>query len=430
MLSGMVLVPLNSTMIAVGLYAIARDLHLSVAAVVWVVAAYLITMAVVQPLGGKAGDLYGHRRLFLAGALVFLLGSILGAAAASLPTLILARCLQALGAGVMGTNGSAILRRTYAATLSQVLGNVGVVQSLGAAVGPLLGSLLIARFGWPSIFWVNLPVLATTLLWGLAVLPADTPARARSPLDLSGAVGLLAILVSVTLALKNLATWAWLLIPGALAAVWFVRHERAAPDPVVSLPLFRRPGFAAANGSILLANGFMYSLLLWTPLFLRAHHVPLTTVGTILLGFSLMSSAAAFGGSRLLSGGWVQRGALVRAAFAIDAGAILLALALPAGARLGSDVAVLLAAGLGSGLGTVAMQATALMAAARDQAGSASGVYSTSRYLGSIGASAALAWLVPLPALYLGVLGLLAVAGISLSFAYPRPAPAPRALSA
>ena len=430
MLTGMVLVPLNSTMIAVGLYAIARQLHLSVASVVWVVAAYLIAMAVVQPLGGKAGDVYGHRRLFLGGALVFLLGSILGAGAGSLPTLIVARCLQALGAGATATNGSAILRRTYAATLSQVLGNVGVVQSLGAAVGPLLGSILIAHFGWPSIFWINLPVLAMTLIWGFRVLPQDTPRRTRPPLDVSGAVGLGAILVSATLALKDLATWAWLLIPAALAAAGFVRHERAAADPVVSLPLFRRPGFAAANGSILLANGFMYTLLLWTPLFLRARHVPLTTVGSILLGFSLMSSAAAFGGSRLLSRGWISRGALVRVAFGVDAFAIALALGLPAGAHLGSDVAVLLAAGLGSGLGTVAMQATALMAADRDQAGTASGVYSTSRYLGSIAASAALAWLVPRPALYLLVLGVVALAGIILSFAYKRPGPAARALSA
>lgn len=430
MLTGMVLVPLNSTMIAVGLDAIAHQLGLSVAAAVWVVSAYLITMAIVQPLGGKAGDLYGHRRLFLAGAVVFLAGSVLGAAAGSLATLIVARCLQALGAGVTATNGSAILRRSFPATLSQVLGNVGVVQSLGAAVGPLLGSVLIARFGWPSIFWVNLPVLATTILWGWRVLPPDAPRTTARPLDITGAVGLGGILVSATLALKDLAVWAWLLIPGALAAVWFVRHERAAAEPVVSLPLFRRPGFAAANGSILAANGFMYTLLLWSPLFLRAHRVPLTTVGILLLGFSLMSSGAAFGGSRLLARGRIERGALVRVSFAIDAAAIVLALALPTTTQLGADVLVLLTAGVGSGLGTVAMQSTALLAAPRHQAGTASGVYSTSRYLGSIMASAALAWLVPVPALYLVVLGGVALVGISLSFGYPRGVPVPRTLSA
>lgn len=91
---------------------------------------------------------------------------------------------------------------------------------------------------------------------------------------------------------------------------------------------------------------------------------------------------------------------------------------------------MLLAAGVGSGLGTVAMQSTALLAAPRHQAGTASGVYSTSRYLGSIMASAALAWLVPVPALYLVVLGGVALVGISLSFGYPRGVPVPRTLSA
>ena len=430
MLTGMVLVPLNSTMIAVGLDAIAHQLDLSVAAAVWVVSAYLITMAIVQPLGGKAGDLYGHRRLFLAGAAAFLTGSVLGAAAGSLPTLIVARCLQALGAGVTATNGSAILRRAFPTTLSQVLGNVGVVQNLGAAVGPLLGSVLIARFGWSSIFWINIPVLAITILWGWRVLPVDAPKPTLQPLDISGAVGLGTILVCATLALKDLAVWGGLLIPGALAVAWFVRHERAAADPVVSLPLFRRPGFAVANGSILAANGFMYTLLLWSPLFLRAHRVPLPTVGIILLGFSLMSSGAAFGGSRLLSHGRMGRGALVRLSFAVDAAAIMLAFLLPTATQVGADVAVLLAAGLGSGLGTVAMQSAALLAVHRDQAGTASGVYSTSRYLGSILASAALAWLVPLPPVYLGVLGAVALIGITLSFGYPRPVAAPRTLSA
>ena len=430
MLTGMVLVPLNSTMIAVGLDAIAHQLGLSVAAAVWVVSAYLITMAVVQPLGGKAGDLWGHRRLFLAGAVVFLAGSVMGAAAASLPTLIVARCMQALGAGVTATNGSALLRRSFPTTLSQVLGNVGVVQSLGAAAGPLLGSLLIARFGWPSIFWVNLPVLATTILWGWRVLPPDAPRLPARPLDIPGAVGLGGILVSATLALKNLAVWAWLLIPGALAAIWFVHHERRAAEPVVSLSLFRRPGFLVANGSILAANGFMYTLLLWTPLFLRAHRVPLTTVGVILLGFSLMSSGAAFGGSRLLSSGRMERGALVRLSFAVDAAAIVLPFLLPTATQVGADMLVLLTAGLGSGLGTVAMQSTALLAARRDQAGTASGVYSTSRYLGSILASAALSWLVPLPPLYLAVLGAVALLGILMSFGYPRPLATSRTLSA
>jgi MFS family permease len=430
LLTGMVLVPLNSTMIAVGLDAIAKSLRLSVADVVWVVSAYLITMAVVQPLGGRAGDLLGHRRMFLLGAAVFWLGSLFGAASASLDTLLAARCLQALGAGVLATNGTAILRRSYPHTLPRVLGNVGLWQSMSAAVGPLLGSLLIGRFGWSSIFWINLPVLFGTVVLGLLVLPADAAGAARARIDAMGAAAAAAMLVGATLALKNLATWGWLLLPSALIGFGFVRHERRTPVPVIQLKLFQRPGFWSANLSILAANGIMYSLLLWTPLFLRAHGTPLPTVGLLLLGYSSMSSLASFGGSRLLSRGSISRGALVRAAFAITAAAMLLALALPATGRLWADVAVLLAAGLGVGLGSVAMQSTALLAAARDEAGAASGIYSTFRYIGSILASAAIAWLAPVPAVYLMVLGGVALFGIAAGFGYPPAQAVPEVQSA
>lgn len=428
MLTGMVLVPLNSTMIAVGLDSIRHTLGLSLADVVWVVSAYLITMAVVQPLGGKAGDLYGHRRLFLLGVGGFLVGSLLGAAASSLDLLIVARCLQAVGAGVLATNGSAILRRSYPDTLPQVLGNVSLVQSMGAAVGPLLGSLLIARFGWPSIFWINLPVLLTTFVWGYRVLPWDSP-TAPHTLDIGGAAAVGAILVSITLALKDLAVWAWLFLPAAVLTGVFLRHERRTHEPVIQLPLFSKPGFVAANFSVLTANAFMYTLLLWTPLYLASHRVPLTTIGVVLLGFSLMSSVASFGGSRLVMHGFFSRGALVRLAFAVDLVALGLAWLLPTGGELANDVLVLLVAGLGAGLGLVAMQATALLAARRTEAGSASGIYSTFRYMGSILASAALAWLLPVPAVYLVVLAGVSLVGLAFSWGYPEPAPTPSTLA-
>jgi MFS family permease len=397
-LLGTTLVPINSSMIAVALPAIARVLGHGLAATVWVVSVYLIVMAVIQPIAGRTGDLYGHRRVFLGGLGLFLVSSALAAGSASLATLILFRALQALGAGIAGPNGTAILRRHLASRLPRVLGTVGMVQGLGAAVGPILGAVLVAHFGWSSIFWVNVPVLFAALALGILVLPQDGRVAGRRP-DVLGAALLALLLVTLTLGIR---TRPVLLAAVAVLGVIFVRWETSRPQPLVDVGLFRRPAFRAATAAIALQNFLMYTVMLATPVLISRDHQPIALSGLLLLLFSGTSSACSWIGGRLTDR-W-SRVWLVSTAFTVSLLAFAnLAWVLPAH-RLALNIAWVLVAGVGAGIGGVAIQATTLQAVERDRAGMAAGIYATFRYLGSTLSAAVLAAFPGLPPGYLVVL--------------------------
>src|SRR5581483_3323824 len=136
------LVPLNSTMIALALSPIAHSFHVSVGGATWLVSAYLVAMAVVQPLGGRLGDLVGHRRAFLMGVAGFALSSA-AAVAQDFPLLVALRVAQAVAGGTMGPNAAALLRTaTDSKTRGRAFGWFGTGMGLAAAVGPPLGGVL------------------------------------------------------------------------------------------------------------------------------------------------------------------------------------------------------------------------------------------------------------------------------------------------
>ena len=411
-LMGTALVPINSTMIAVDLPDIARSLAHSLAATVWVVSVYLIIMAVVQPIAGRAGDAHGHRRMFVGGLAVFLAGSLLAATSDTLVSLVAFRGLQALGAGIAGPNGTALLRRLLSDRLPRVLGTVGLVQGLGAASGPLLGALLIAQWGWNAIFWVNVPVLTLALVLALVVLPSD-PAVSSRRMDIRGAVILAACLVALTGAIRAGRDAPVLLPLSALLAVWFVRDQRRGSDPLMDVSLFRHRAFRSANLGILLQNFLMYTVMLATPVLLTRQHRALTETGGLLLLFSLTMSAMSWAGGRLV--GRTSRAALVGAGFGVSILAFAaVAWVLPLASPL-ADAAWMVVAGAGSGIGGVAIQATTLQSVPRSRAGMAAGIYATFRYLGSTLAAAVLAALAGAPATWLALLLVAALLGLGIA---------------
>ncbi|MGC8487866.1 MAG: MFS transporter [Clostridia bacterium] len=403
---GTVLVPLNSTMIAVDLPDIARSLGHGLAATVWVVSVYLIVMAVVQPIAGRTGDLYGHRRIFVAGLFVFLAGSLLAATSSNLPELIVYRAVQALGGGIAGPNGTAILRRQLAEKLPRVLGTVGMVQGAGAAAGPLLGAILVVNFGWAGIFWINVPILAVGIVLALLVIPKAGRTGAAPP-DVVGALLLAGLLVALTLGIRNHPV---LLILVALCLIGFVEWERRRSTPLIDVTLFRQAPFRSSNLGITLQNFLMYSVMLATPVILARQHEAIALSGLYLLLFSLTGSACSWVGGRLTER--FSRRALVSTAFLISFGTFLgLALVLPLHDPILNGVWMVVA-GVGSGVGGVSIQATTLQSVDRSRAGMAAGVYSAFRYLGSTLAAAVLAALPGLPPVFLALLLLAAALGV------------------
>lgn len=410
----MVLMPLNSSMIAVALPVISHSLQVPFSQSAWLVSLYLIVMATVQPIAGRLGDVYGHRRLFLLGIALLFAASVGAAQSDRLPALIIMRSLQGLGGAVASPNAVALLRRAFRGPeLPRRLGLMSMTQGLAAAMGPLIGAVVVARFGWSSIFWVSVPFAALSVVGVLVALPAGERPEptARSALDPYGSGLLAAFLVLVTFAVgqSRLA-----LVPlAAVALGLFLWRETRARNPVVSLALFRHRPFRAANAGVWVNNFGMYITLLWMPIFLRDHGIGLRTVGPLLFAFSFAMSMASWSSSRVARR--FGRDRTVRAGFLLEA----ISLAIPTFLGLATPLdvlAFLVLAGIGVGLPTVSLQATSLESVPVEQAGMASGVYSTFRYMGSILASGLLVVLTGTISGYGISLAVVAAVGCVLSF--------------
>ncbi|HEX4788605.1 MAG TPA: MFS transporter, partial [Actinospica sp.] len=183
---------LDSTIVNVGAPSIARDLHATSAQLQWVIAGYTLAMAVALITGGRLGDLYGRRRMFLIGIGAFTVFSALSSAATDPQMLVTARALQGLAAALMLPQGLAIIRSVFPADQAgAAMGIFGPVMGIAATIGPIIGGALVQAnlFGsqWRSIFWVNVPLglIAFALAW--RVVPKDKAHGPGAPtLDVAG----------------------------------------------------------------------------------------------------------------------------------------------------------------------------------------------------------------------------------------------------
>jgi EmrB/QacA subfamily drug resistance transporter len=388
-LAGM-LAPLNSTMIAVALPQIIGEFKISVAQAGWLVAAYLITMAALQPVTGRLGDRVGRRRMILLGLAYFGIASAGAALSRNLGELFFFRVQQAVAAAMALPNGTALIREIAPSEhRGRQLGLVGSAVGLAAAAGPALGGVLVGLGGWQAIFTANLIVVLPALAIGWFVLPARSAPSARRSFDVAGAVLLMIILVGLVLLLTSLRgapSLGWpvigLLVLAALTA-FFLWHEARHAEAVLPPRLFGRRGFSAANGAVATSNLAMYVTLLTVPLML-AGRLGWSAART---GFVLAAMSVALMVASPV-GGWLSDRWGRRWPVALGLGILTVALLPPA--IQGGDVSLpllllsLAIAGIGLGLSSAGMQAAALESAPVALAGVASGVYSTSRYLGSI----------------------------------------------
>ena len=398
---GTMLAPLNSTMIAVALPRVMDDFDAGVRSAGWLVTAYLIVMASLQPVAGKIGDRLGRRRLVLAGLSLFGLASLSAALAPNLWVLILFRVLQAAAGALIVPNGVALVREVVQeGHRGRAFGLVGGGTALAAALGPPIGGVLVEIEGWRAIFFVNLVLVLPALVVGWRWLPttdtSDT-SSVRSQFDLMGAIMLSVLLVGAVGLLTSVTrggnAWVFAVGAGTLAviATAFARQEFRHPDPVVQPRLFRRRPFAAACSAIGLSNLAMYTLLLSVPLLLVRRNGSDLQTGLVLTALSAAMIVMAPVGGRLAD----RLGRRVPTM----AGLALLAVGVAPIAMMGADITLaalvgsLAVAGIGLGLSMPGLQTSAVESVGSREAGMASGVYSTSRYLGSILGSAILAGL-------------------------------------
>lgn len=378
---------IDVSIVRVALPTIQNDLELSDATQQWIVNAYLLTMGTLAIAGGRAGDRFGRRRVFLVGVLIFVGCSILGGVAGSGTVLVAARAGQGVGAAIMTAGNIALVADAFSGeSLGKAMGVLVGVGTVGISVGALVGGFLIEAVGWRSIFFINVPVSAIVLALVVAYVP-ERRAEVLPDLDVAGLVALVAGMTALTLALVQLPVWppaatAAMLLAASLALAVWLRIERRAREPLVDLRVLRGPmlagnfvafcvPFVLSGFSVLLAI-YLQVVLDYDALETGALMLPLTIPGLI--------------GS--LASGWLT--AKLGARFVVTSGMLLAGAGVFAsGVSMSSSgeylamLPGLIVFAFGGGVALPPMTATIMANAEIEERGMVSGVYNTARLTGA-----------------------------------------------
>ena len=377
---------LDNNIVNVALPVIQRDLHLSTAGLEWIVSGYILVFASLLLAGGRLADVYGRKRLFAIGLVIFTAASLVAGFAGSADVLVAARAVQGLGAALLTPTTLAIISATYPDPRERNMA-VGVWSAVGAlalALGPLLGGLISDHLSWGWIFFINVPVGIATLALGLWAISESRESSAPRRLDLPGVVLSSVALFGLTYSLIEGHDRGWtspIILGGFLLAaalgLAFVWREQHTAEPMVAMSLFRERVFSGGLIALIMWGFGIFGIYFFTSLYLQN-----------VLGFSPTEAGAAFVPMALL----MAAGAIASEGVARRIGAyrsVGLAMALMAAgiasvSLLGADATFwqlmpsFAAIGVGGGL-TVPLTATVLSAMPRDEAGVASGIFNASR---------------------------------------------------
>lgn len=260
--SALFLIVVDMTVLYTALPRLTYDLNATASEKLWIVNAYPLVVAGLLPGLGTLGDRLGHKRLFMAGLVVFGLASLSAAYSPTPAVLIGARVLLAVGAALMMPATLSIIRLTFTddSERSFAIGIWAAVASGGAAFGPVIGGLLLEYFWWGSVFLINVPVVvvAFVLAWFLL---ADRRGEAGRPWDLVGSIQIMIGLVGIAYAIKEAGkrapSWETAAVAGVIGAaaiVLFVRRQRASLSPLIDFGLFRNPQFASGVAAATVAS--------------------------------------------------------------------------------------------------------------------------------------------------------------------------------
>jgi EmrB/QacA subfamily drug resistance transporter len=310
----------------------------------WVFSSFLLMQAVTVPVYGKLADLFGRKRVFMAGIVIFLAGSVLCGFAWSMPSLVAFRFLQGFGAGAVQPLALTLVGDLYAVEeRGRSQGYIGSVWGVSSIVGPLAGALIVQHLNWSWIFWINVPFGLLSMLLVSRFLHENVERKQRS-IDYWGAGLLLVGLSALMLALTRAGDWQWPAL-AALAGLavtsgaLFLRQERRAPDPLVHLELWRTRLIALSNAATLTGGMTMMGLISLLPIFVQG----VLGGSPLVAGFALCAMSIGWPIASAIAGRMLIRTGSRRLArfggVALVAGALIVALSAASGA---------LAAGLGS----------------------------------------------------------------------------------
>jgi EmrB/QacA subfamily drug resistance transporter len=389
---GDIMIVLDGTIVNVALPSIRADLGFSQASLAWVVNAYLLTFGGFLLLGGRLGDLFGHRRLFLIGISVFTAASLACGLATSQTFLIAARAVQGFGGAIVSVVVLSLIMIMFTepAERAKAMGVVGFVLSGGGTAGVLLGGILTDLLSWHWIFLVNIPVGVTVFVLSAYLCPTVQALSQERRLDIGGAITVTASLMLAVYAIVKGNEVGWtsaqtLGILGAALALLlvFLAIEARHPAPLMPLGLFRHRNLSVANVVGILMAAAMFAMFFFSALYLQLvlDYSPLE-VGLAFLPSTLVWGAA----SLLLSDRLVMRFGIkppLVGGLVFFIGGLLLFARAPVDGTFAMDVLVpMLLFGLGGGITFNPLLLAAMGDVEPSDAGLASGIVNTAFMMG------------------------------------------------
>jgi EmrB/QacA subfamily drug resistance transporter len=376
----------------VALPSIREDLGFSAESLAWVVNAYLLTFGGFLLLGGRLGDLYGQRRLFLGGITLFTLASLACGLATSQEFLVGARAVQGVGGAVVSAVALSLIMTLFTspAERAKAMGIFGFVLSGGGTVGVLLGGVLTDVLSWHWIFLVNLPVGIAVFALTLALLPSSRGQAASGRLDIAGAITVTSSLMLAVYAIVNGNDTGWtsgrtlgLLGAAALLLAAFLGIEAKVRAPLVPLGLFRNRNIATSNVVGVLMAGGMFAWFFLSALYLQL----ILGYSPLEVGLAYLPSTVIWGASSLLlSDRLVMRFGIkvpLVAGLSLMVAGLLLFARVPVDGNVLVDVlpgSIVL--GLGAGIAFNPLLLAAMSGVAPTESGLASGVVNTAFMMG------------------------------------------------
>ncbi|HEV7942536.1 MAG TPA: MFS transporter [Solirubrobacteraceae bacterium] len=385
----LLIVGLDATIVNVALPSIAHDLHAPISGLQWTIDAYTLVLASLLMLSGSMADRFGRRRVFMLGLCLFTLASLLCSLAPNLQWLIVFRMLQGVGGSMLNPVAMSIIRNVFtdARERAQAIGLWGATVGVSFALGPVLGGALVESVGWPSIFWINIPIGLAALVLTLRFVPESKAARPRR-VDPVGQILVIVLLASLTYAIIEAPSSGWLSARTlgffaicAIATVALIAYERRREQPLLELRFFSSVPFSGATAIAVCAFAALGGFLFLNTLYLQEvrGHSPLQA-GLFMLPIAGMTVICAPISGRIV-GSRGARGPLIVGGCGMAISSAIMTSLSPT-----TPVWVLLLSYVifGIGFGTVnpPITNTAVVGMPPSQAGVAAAIASTSRQVG------------------------------------------------
>jgi EmrB/QacA subfamily drug resistance transporter len=387
---GIVMVGVDATVVAIANPFIGRSLHASLADLQWITNSYLLVLAVLLILGGRLGDRYGRRKVFLIGVVGFALASAGVGLVGTITGVIVLRGLQGAFGALLLPNTLALMRVAFPEDkLNSAIGIWSSTSALATAGAPIVGGVLVEHVSWQSVFYLNIPVGLITVVIGVFAL-SESREQVRERPDGLGVITLAIALFALVFGVVKAQSWGWgsvgtlgFVFGGLATLALFVVVERRAVAPLVPPRLFRFRSFSLGNVTVIFSFFALFAVLFFISLYLQnVQGLSAIAAGVRTLALSLSFAVTSIAAPRITN--WLGPGLTISAGLLLVAGSLFGMTVLEPQTPYSTLLPALAGLGVGLGLVVVSSAEAIIGSVPEDDAGLAGGMQATSAQFGGV----------------------------------------------